>query len=360
MLIYKYFWPLFSMSVDTIETIGLVSDFHTGKDEDDGVVRFDPTLPEFRKKADLAVKRVNDHKPDLVCVLGDLSNGGPEDMEKAHEYLDRFEAPKVLTRGQHDSNPEYPRLFEEYFGEASGHYEFGDLAVFAVDSADPERSKMKAEINAVELLVNKGRGMTPKEIEMVEKELGENILALELARDSGMDEYWKHHDYYFSVINNYVRRIKRLQELLETNLDLGFAGRSQRKRLTDGLKASQAEIKFVITHYSPYGNYADNLLIDRDELLRACVDEKVNLLVVGDKHISKVYTHNEGGRKDEPVRIFQVGSLTNRQQDPNMYGVVNIDRERRTITACAYLVETGELATNRFWGNPNFPITFSY
>jgi len=347
------------MSVDTVDIVAVISDLHTG--EYRGEVRFDPEKNEFKEVAELAVGRVNDLNPDLVFVLGDVTaNGRPEEYEKVVKFSERFHASKIFTRGQKDYNSQYPGCFEEFFGEPAGHYEFGDLAVFAVDSVDPDRSKINAEIGAIEISANKGKRLTPDERAKVMKELGDTIIGYELAKDSGAEDFVKQYDYYSNVIGNYLYRLKRLEAILKTDLDYGFVGRRERKKLTEGLKGSRATIKMIITHYSPFTDYADNELVDRGALLRACVEENVNLLAVGDKHISNVYTHNQGGRPEKPVMVFQAGSLTNRQRDPNQYGVIKIDREKRQITVCSYLVETGEPATNRFWGNPYFPVIFSY
>jgi len=78
-----------------------LSDLHFGK----------PFLPDV---AEAALEHSRELRPDVVVVSGDLTQRAkPWQFERAREYLDRFEAPVVVTPGNHDV-PLY-RVWERFF-----------------------------------------------------------------------------------------------------------------------------------------------------------------------------------------------------------------------------------------------------
>lgn len=345
--------------VSQVETIALLSDLHTGKDKR-GNERFDPRL------GDLTVERVNRLGPDLTLFAGDLTaNGEPEQYERAGKFLERIECPAmVITKGQHDWNPDYPHGFEEHFGHLPSYNEFGDIAVIALDSVDRDRSKVRSEIDALEFKVRHSIKLTKGEKAWVEKEMGRADIAYDIGKDPHETEFFEHGDYYKNVMSAYTRRRKRLEEILRTDLEYGFIGTMQRKYLSEIAKHAHSrdvQVTIVLTHYSVMNDdFADNPIVDGGNLKRACREEDVNLLVVGDRHVSGVEFYNQGGKPGNPVTIFQVGSATNIQHDPNQFGVMEIDREDREISLYSLEVKTGELARGRFSGNPYYPVRFSF
>lgn len=91
-----------------------------------------------------AVDEINGACPDLVAVVGDLSEDGyPDQLAEAKEALDRLDCPAVVTvPGNHDARHVGYLWFEEAFGEREHRIRrrLGDLdvAVAAVDSSKPD------------------------------------------------------------------------------------------------------------------------------------------------------------------------------------------------------------------------------
>lgn len=78
-----------------------LSDLHFGK----------PFLPDV---ASAVLEHAGELRPDVVVVSGDLTQRAkPEEFDRAREYLDRFDAPVVVTPGNHDV-PLY-RVWERFF-----------------------------------------------------------------------------------------------------------------------------------------------------------------------------------------------------------------------------------------------------
>jgi len=315
---------------EQIETIAVVSDIHVGQYK--GRERFDPGLWET------TVERVNRLEPDLIVFPGDLTaSGRREEFERVVGLLQELECQRrVYTRGQKDWDEECPECFAEFFVQLPVYKGFGGLGVFSIDSTDPQRSKMRGEVD-------------------------ETLQMMDCIKPSSPEEYDEHRAYYDSKMNIYLRKMERLRDRLDSDLDFGLVGRLQRKWLTEELKKrwSRLKLKVVMTHYSPVGtSHMDNELVDAYDIKRACVEEGVHLLVAGDRHVSHFEEFSYGGEHN--VAVFQAGSVSNIQDDPNQYGVIKIDWGQREVTLCSYYVETGEPATNRFHGNVNYPITFSF
>jgi 3',5'-cyclic-AMP phosphodiesterase len=97
------------------------------------------------------IERVNRMEPDVVVVAGDLTAAGYEwEFEQAAGWIERFEAPKVVIPGNHDSRNVGYVHFQRYFGDRFSRYresfdgERADrisatgLTVVGVDSSNPD------------------------------------------------------------------------------------------------------------------------------------------------------------------------------------------------------------------------------
>jgi 3',5'-cyclic AMP phosphodiesterase CpdA len=119
--------------------IAQVSDLHCGGP------RFDTAL------IDRAIAEVNDLRPDLVLIPGDLTAAGYEDQYvEAKEYLDRLDCEDcVVIAGNHDCRNVGYLHFEEIFGRRyhDREYPFGldedggtqrSIKIVAADSNKPD------------------------------------------------------------------------------------------------------------------------------------------------------------------------------------------------------------------------------
>jgi 3',5'-cyclic-AMP phosphodiesterase len=124
--------------------IAQLGDIHCGD------ITFDP------HQMEAVVKRVNEMRPDVVIVVGDLTAAGYEwEFQEAKEWLDRIEFPKVVIPGNHDARNVGYWHFERIFGERySTHRQaFGPeraerlratgFTVVAVDSSEPDLNEGK-------------------------------------------------------------------------------------------------------------------------------------------------------------------------------------------------------------------------
>lgn len=94
-------------------------------------------LPQHLERA---IAEVNELRPDIVVVSGDLtSNGFKDEYRLAREYLDRLECgAMVVIPGNHDSRNVGYVHFEQLFGERSSVLRAGAAAVVAVNSSEPD------------------------------------------------------------------------------------------------------------------------------------------------------------------------------------------------------------------------------
>ncbi|MEX2393534.1 MAG: metallophosphoesterase, partial [Actinomycetota bacterium] len=119
--------------------IAQISDIHCGE------VTFDP------ERLDSIIKEINEVRPDLTVVAGDLTGAGYEwEYEEAAVYLSKIDSPKVIVPGNHDARNVGYLHFENLFGDRFSRYRqaFDDdraaelgatgLTVVAVDSSEPD------------------------------------------------------------------------------------------------------------------------------------------------------------------------------------------------------------------------------
>jgi 3',5'-cyclic AMP phosphodiesterase CpdA len=100
-----------------------------------------------RFRADLlqrAVEEINESRPDLVVIAGDLSDDGyPDQLGEAARALERLEAERrVVVPGNHDARNVGYRWFEDAFGPREGcvRATIGgiDTALVALDTSKPD------------------------------------------------------------------------------------------------------------------------------------------------------------------------------------------------------------------------------
>ena len=86
------------------------------------------------------VSQINDLKPDMVIVTGDITDHGYySEFKKAKEYLAMFKSPLYAIPGNHDSRNVGYETFEEMIGERSWVLEKNnDLTVIGIDSSEPD------------------------------------------------------------------------------------------------------------------------------------------------------------------------------------------------------------------------------
>ena len=108
--------------------IAQLSDLHCGSPH------FVPEL------LDRALVEVNDLRPDLVIVSGDLTGDGLRaEYESAREYLNRIECDRMIViPGNHDSRNVGYVHFEELFGERRTELHMDGVSILAVDSTEPD------------------------------------------------------------------------------------------------------------------------------------------------------------------------------------------------------------------------------
>ena len=109
-------------------TIAHLSDLHLGSQY------FVPNL------LDRALVEVNDLKPDIVIITGDLTAMGyRQEFRAAREYLDRLDCPDVLVvPGNHDSRNVGYAHFERLFATREPVIRKNGVTVVGVDSTEPD------------------------------------------------------------------------------------------------------------------------------------------------------------------------------------------------------------------------------
>jgi 3',5'-cyclic AMP phosphodiesterase CpdA len=170
---------------------------------------------------DEAVKRINalEPSPDVVIHTGDLTdNGVLEDYEYAMEKLRALKGKILVTPGNHDQRNYGQSLFRELVGPMDYEYKTDSIAVYLINSPEPDRDE--------------GR-------------LG-----------------------------------RRRQEFLEEKL----------KRVPEDT------VKVIAFHHHlvpvPYAGRETNVLEDAGDVLRLVLGHKVDLVLMGHRHVSRVLRIN--------------------------------------------------------------------
>lgn len=113
------------------------------------------SVPIFlRDKLTAAVNEINELRPDLVVVAGDLTeNGFRTEFEEANRFIDQIECrQKIVTMGNHDSRYTGFMLFEGFFGPPSGILENQRYRVVHVNTARPDRDEGRVGKNQIEFI----------------------------------------------------------------------------------------------------------------------------------------------------------------------------------------------------------------
>ena len=90
-----------------------------------------------------AVNEINNLKPDMIVLTGDLTNHGYyKEFEQATRYLTMFEAPLFAVPGNHDARNLGYQTFEELVGERSWKLTMDDdFTVIGLDSSIPDDNR---------------------------------------------------------------------------------------------------------------------------------------------------------------------------------------------------------------------------
>ncbi len=109
-------------------TIAQISDLHCGSPH------FVPNL------LDRAIMEINELRPDLVIVSGDLTTFGfKQEFEAARAYLDRIDCGELIVlMGNHDARNVGYVHFEELFGPRWSEWHRDGVSVVAADSSEPD------------------------------------------------------------------------------------------------------------------------------------------------------------------------------------------------------------------------------
>jgi 3',5'-cyclic-AMP phosphodiesterase len=109
-------------------TIAQMSDLHCGSQH------FVPSLLER------AIDEINEVKPDVVIVSGDLTaDGFLQEFQTAREYLNQVQCERLIViPGNHDSRNVGYVHFEELFGERSAFITVEGVSIVAIDSTEPD------------------------------------------------------------------------------------------------------------------------------------------------------------------------------------------------------------------------------
>ncbi len=108
--------------------IAHISDSHIGDND-------------FNEKSFLnVVDEINDLKPDMILLTGDITNKGYyNQFEKATEYLAMFNDPLFAIPGNHDARNLGYQTFEEFIGERSWKLtKDNNFVVIGLDSSSPD------------------------------------------------------------------------------------------------------------------------------------------------------------------------------------------------------------------------------
>lgn len=119
------------MMPDSVMTIFHLSDIHVGEP---GV-----NLSDLRRILDGIEKAARDAANPLMLVTGDLTADGlREEYEGFNSVVQGFSIPKIIIPGNHDERNYGTAHFERLFGSRSTTHDTEDVAICAVDSAEPD------------------------------------------------------------------------------------------------------------------------------------------------------------------------------------------------------------------------------
>ncbi len=97
----------------------------------------------FEKRLfEAALEKLRSLKPDVVIHCGDLTDNGllPE-YEMASEFLDSIKPSPLVVPGNHDERNYGSTLFREFVGPMDTQVRVGRLAIFLMNSPEPDRDE---------------------------------------------------------------------------------------------------------------------------------------------------------------------------------------------------------------------------
>ena len=135
----------------------------------------------------IAVQQINLLRPEFIMSVGDLIDGGIEDIPKLHSEWDAFDekiavatAPFFYAGGNHDlTNTVMREVWRERNGPRYYHFVYKDVLFLVLDSEDYEDKRMqeiyKARAIAIDILDGKqeGNAATTEYFKMPERRTGE-------------------------------------------------------------------------------------------------------------------------------------------------------------------------------------------
>ncbi len=85
------------------------------------------------------IKILNDMKPDIVVITGDLTDDGYiHEYETVEKYINRINARKIILPGNHDARNKGYEIFEEIFGTRYPFFENDEICILGIDSSEPD------------------------------------------------------------------------------------------------------------------------------------------------------------------------------------------------------------------------------
>ncbi len=85
------------------------------------------------------IEEINQSRPELVVLAGDLTDKGlAYQYQEAKRWIDRIQAPLLLTPGNHDSRNVGYVHFEELFGPRYRVHRLPGVYLVAADSSEPD------------------------------------------------------------------------------------------------------------------------------------------------------------------------------------------------------------------------------
>ena len=106
-----------------------------------------------REKLQTAINEVNEFKPELVVVTGDLTeNGFKNEYEEAKRFLDQISTDKMIVPGNHDTKYTGYLIFQELFGSPVSFTVKKELALFCANTARPDKDEGRFGLDQMDAL----------------------------------------------------------------------------------------------------------------------------------------------------------------------------------------------------------------
>ena len=104
-----------------------LSDLHIGEH---------PKVNEYLEKA---IDSVNNEKPDLILITGDITHEGiREQYQEAKQILKKIKYPWLAVPGNHDSKNVGYKKFEKFINKRNFSKKIKDIDLIGIDSSEPD------------------------------------------------------------------------------------------------------------------------------------------------------------------------------------------------------------------------------